>query len=111
MGYRHYSDVCFELKKEKNDLFQALYSQEFPEDIEFLSSNIQRETDKATLYCWSDVKWYDSYPEVSFICNFISELDEDDYRFVRIGEEYDDNETCGYSEEFNLNIARSIHWE
>ena len=109
MGYR--SDVSLELKKEANDIFQALYAQEFPEDIEFLSSNIEKETDEATLYCWSDVKWYDTYPEVSFIGNFISELDENDYRFVRIGEEYEDNETGGYSEEFNLNIHRSIYWE
>jgi len=109
MGYR--SDVCFELKKEKNDLFQALYSQKFPEDIEFLSNNIQKETDVATLYFWSDVKWYKNYPEVSFITKFISELDEDDYRFVCIGEQYDDNEESGWSGEFNLHIERSIHWE
>lgn len=109
MGYR--SDIAFELKKEKNDLFQALYAANFPEDIEFLSSNIQRETNVATLYFWESVKWYDSYPGVSFITNFISELDEDDYRLVRIGEEHDDNETGGYSEVFNLNITRSIYWE
>jgi hypothetical protein len=48
MGYR--SDVSLELKKETNDIFQALYTHEFPEDIEFLSNNIQRETDEATLY-------------------------------------------------------------
>jgi len=108
MGYR--SDVALELKKEKNDLFQALYSQEFPEDIEFLSNNIQRETDVAILYSWS-VKWYDSYPEIAFIENFISDLDEDDYRLVRIGEETKDNEESGYSEEFNVNIQRSISWE
>lgn len=109
MGYR--SDVALELTKETNDLFQALYTHEFPEDIEFLSNNIQRETDEATLYYWSDVKWYDSYPEVGFIGNFISELCEDDYKFVRIGEEYDDSETGGYSEEFNVYIERSISWE
>ena len=109
MGYR--SEVSLELKKETNDLFQALYAQKFPEDIEFLSSSIEKETDKATLYFWDHIKWYDTYPEVSFITKFISELDENDYRFVRLGEEYEDNETDGYSEEFNLNIQRSIYWE
>jgi len=103
MGYR--SQISLELKKEANDLFQALYAQEFPEDIEFLSSSIEKETDKATLYFWDSIKWHDSYPEISFITKFISELDKDDYRFVRLGEKEDDNETDGYSEEFNLNIA------
>jgi hypothetical protein len=109
MGYR--SDIAFELKKETNDLFQAIYAAKFPEDLSWLYDNIQQESEDGTLYCWECIKWYDSYPEVSFITKFISELDENDYRFVRIGEEHDDNETGGYSEVFNLNIHRSIHWE
>ena len=33
---------------------------------------------------------------------------EEDYRFVRVGEDMDDNEVRGYG--FEVGIARSIEW-
>ena len=62
----------------------------------------------AFLFRWSGIKWYDSYECVQAIQDFIDwcenerievegkEVDAYDYyRFVRIGEEMDDNEVQG----------------
>tara|TARA_B100000282_G_scaffold90861_1_gene63732 strand:+ start:276 stop:650 length:375 start_codon:yes stop_codon:yes gene_type:complete len=72
----------------------------------------------AFLFRWDHIKWYDSFEEVSAIQDFInwcdSELIEVDgkevdaseyYRFVRIGEEMDDNEVQGWG--FDIHIERT----
>jgi hypothetical protein len=79
----------------------------------------------AFLFRWEGIKWYESYEGVSAIQDFIQWCDEeviptgkkkengDDevqdasefYRFVRIGEEMDDNEAQGWG--FDIHIQRS----
>ncbi len=74
---------------------------------------------------WDHIKWYDSYPEIAMIekfiegieCEDLSEfgLKDDDnadgyselFKFGRIGEDMDDNETRGYGFE-NIYISRHI---
>ena len=74
---------------------------------------------------WEHIKWYDSYPEVAMIEKFIESLECEDlsefglkdddnapnyaelFKFVRIGEDMDDNETRGYGFE-NIHISRHI---
>ena len=71
---------------------------------------------------WDHIKWYDSYPEIAMIERFIEGLDSDDlsefgfavdapladlYKFVRVGEDMDDNEVRGYGFE-DIYISRSI---
>jgi hypothetical protein len=102
-----------ELKKEQNDIFQALYVSKFPDDSEWLFSCLEQYDDKATLYNFDFVKWYDTYPEVAFIEHFLNTIDREQYRFVRAGEEPEDTEEDGDSDYYNLYIRRevSIHWE
>ena len=72
----------------------------------------------AFLFRWSYIKWYDSFEEVAAIQDFIEwcqseqiEVDgkqvnaDEYYRFVRIGEEMDDNEVEGWG--FDIHIERS----
>ena len=61
---------------------------------------------------WSSIKWY-GFPEVHLIEKFISEMDEDEdksemFKFVRIGEDYDDVENRGYG--FDIFVNRSIDY-
>tara|TARA_Y100001938_G_scaffold148174_1_gene231165 strand:- start:814 stop:1203 length:390 start_codon:yes stop_codon:yes gene_type:complete len=74
---------------------------------------------------WDHIKWYDSYPEIEMINNLIEAMESDEldefgipsddaapissemFRFVRIGEDADDNEIRGYGFE-NIYISRSI---
>ena len=72
----------------------------------------------AFLFRWDHIKWYDTFEEVSAIQDFIEwcqtekievdgkEVNADEYyRFVRIGEEMDDNEVEGWG--FDIHIERS----
>ena len=72
----------------------------------------------AFLFRWDHIKWYDSYEEIQAIIDFIDwceneiievegkEVDASEYyRFVRIGEEMDDNEVQGWG--FDIHIERS----
>ena len=74
---------------------------------------------------WDHIKWYTSYPEIEMLNKLIEamesdELDEfgiptnddapvysDMFRFVRIGEDMDDNEVRGYGFD-NIYISRGI---
>ena len=72
----------------------------------------------AFLFRWSHIKWYDSYEEICAIEDFIDWCESEDievdgkmqraaeyFRFVRIGEETDDNEMKGWG--FDIHIERS----
>lgn len=57
------------------------------------------ETDNAVLFCWHWVKWYtESDDEIAAIMDALRCLDEEDYRYVRVGEELGDFENEGYFE-------------
>jgi len=69
---------------------------------------------------WDHIKWYAGYEEVQAIEDFLNwaedklkidgkEIDGDEhFRFVRIGEEYDDIETRGWG--FDIHPVRSIEY-
>ena len=73
----------------------------------------------AFLFRWGGIKWYDSYEGIAAIQDFIhwcecerieiegKEVDAAEfYRFVRIGEEMDDNEHQGWG--FDIHIERNM---
>ena len=65
------------------------------------------------LVTWNSIKWYESYPEVNVIEKFISEMEEaadksEMFKFVRIGEDYDDVDNRGYG--FDIHVNRSIEY-
>lgn len=111
MGYR--SNVVITLSKEKSDLLQAQYVTSFPEDTMWLFDGIQEDDEKNVLYYFCDVKWYDNYPDVSFIEEFLNELDQEEYRFIRTGEEPGDIEEKGYSDAFDVRVHHqvTIDWD
>ena len=74
----------------------------------------------AFLFRWDHIKWYESFEEVQALIDFIEWCECEDvavepegkmvqaaeyYRFVRIGEETDDNEVSGWG--FDIHIERS----
>jgi hypothetical protein len=74
---------------------------------------------------WDHIKWYESFPEIEMINNLIEGMETEDlsefglkddenapdysemFRFVRIGEDMDDNEQRGYGFD-NIYISRGI---
>ena len=65
---------------------------------------------KAKVYLWNYVKWYDDFKEVNFLEELMQELNEQDYLFIRIGEDYDDTEVRGdfWDNPFALELNRGI---
>ena len=110
MGYR--SQVTLALQPKAAALFTTLRARgghlaELIEDADTGSHN-----DGVESYDWDGIKWYNSYPEIRAIEEFMDRLDEEDmdgeYRFVRTGEDTDDNETRGHG--FEIYISRTIEW-
>lgn len=121
MGYR--SDVGIALTKKGIAMLQdKLASQEISEELrarvkELLAHADRHYTDAssgAEVWYWEWIKWYDCYPvgyqDISFIMDALNELDDEDYRFIRIGEEYDDTEVSGgfWENPFDFELTRSM---
>tara|TARA_R110000824_G_scaffold203595_2_gene388108 strand:- start:853 stop:1254 length:402 start_codon:yes stop_codon:yes gene_type:complete len=133
MGYR--SDVVLAIAPEAAHAWMALLAKR-PEVMSLVQgadkhfSGYEQEGD--WFMQWADLKWYSSYPEVNEIIRFMEALQSEDmedygevdnaedkdgniltwdslFRFVRVGEEYDDIDDIG-SGFFNIRITRDIIW-
>ena len=66
------------------------------------------------LYRADWIKWYQDYEIVQEVTDYLEELgDEEDWLFIRIGEEIEDMEFLGNAWEnpFNLQLLRNIHYD
>ena len=123
MGYR--SEVCIGLTDDAVRLFRTLL-EHLPEghaahtlihDAEKLRFQIWTDQHKDPdidcedkLY-WNHIKWYDGSECVDFIESFITEyITEEEYKFVRVGEETDDCEERGEYWDSEIYISRAISW-
>lgn len=100
MGY--HSEVVITLSEKAKKLLEEKLnnlSEEEKENMEdiFSCSNAHFIHESgAELYHWEWIKWYNSYPEVAFVENFLNDLDDEDYCFLRIGEDLGDIEQQGF---------------
>ena len=121
MGYR--SEVGLALTKHGVEtLYARLDNPEVTDDLrEHVLALLERADEHyvdsesgAEVWTWNWIKWYDTSPycfsDVKFIADTINELEDDDYRFIRIGEEYDDTEIAGgfWENPFDLELTRGI---
>lgn len=104
MGYR--SDIRIITSKEgfeKLSEFVKNYLKENKEDYNLLEEcDIKQEGKKQCYLGWNRVKWYeDAYTDVDAIMNGLEYLSENEYsyRYMRIGESYDDIEEQYYDGE------------
>ncbi len=124
MGYR--SEVCIGLTDDASRLFRTML-EHLPEGHEAIALIKDAETmnhhhpwqdqhkstekDCEDKLFWSYVKWYEGYECVDFVETFLNEcIPEEDYRFVRIGEESDDVEERGEYWDAEIYVQRSISW-
>lgn len=118
MGYR--SDVVLVLaRRGVNELQKALaqpeLDQETWKETKSLLANAEthlRDPESGSeLWHWKNLKWYTDYPEVAFLENFLAaKIREEDFQFIRIGEDWDDLETLGlwFEDPFDLRLIRRI---
>jgi hypothetical protein len=108
MGYR--SDISFVVKR---SAFADMWRQDADAMIkvtDYACTILKK--DDAVLVLWSSVKWYDSYDEIGKFERLVSNLDSDDYHFLRLGESNDDAEELGgyWDNPFDTGIERSLRY-
>ena len=116
MGYR--SQVTLALRPKAAALFSTLRARggELPSLLDDADKGNHNDGDES--YSWDHIKWYDTFEEVEAIQDFIQWCEDEQievdgkqvnadeyYRFVRIGEEMDDNEVQGWG--FDIHIERT----
>jgi hypothetical protein len=110
MGYR--SQVILALTPKAAALFSTVRTRGGPVAALIEDADTGDHNDGVESYSWDHVKWYESYECIGAIEAFMGRLDDEDmdeeYRFVRTGEDEDDNETRGHG--FEIYISRSIEW-
>ena len=121
MGYR--SDVGLALSKNGvESLHTRLDSQEVSDELrskvnDLLGYAEKHYADKETgaeIWYWEWIKWYGGdcvyYEDIEFIEDTLKTLEFGDYRFIRIGEEYDDTEVAGgfWENPFDFELSREI---
>ena len=66
------------------------------------------------LWVWGDIKWYDfEFKEIGWLMAHLNDLDADDYYYVRIGEDHEDNvvQGCYWDNPFSMDLVRRINYE
>lgn len=109
MGYR--SDIRIITSKdgfERLKEFIKEYLKDNKEDYNLLEEcDIKEEGKEQCYFGWNYVKWYEhDYPEVIAIMEGLNHLGENEYsyRYMRIGESYDDIEEQSYDGKKDENI-------
>ena len=109
MGYR--SEVAIAMSDEA---FQCMFSvlEQQPIDTRLEVADLFDSADSSTIdvegpgvvFQWDGIKWYtDWYEDITFVEKTLFQFFElhypEDYRFIRIGENYDDIEMAGINDE------------
>jgi hypothetical protein len=98
MGYR--SDVAIKVKPIHQPAFEEILKK-----AEFDCYHIAPCTAFIT-----DVKWYMEWDKVKLVENWLDTLDYEDYGFIRLGEDHDDNEIRGDAYSYDMHISRNIEF-
>lgn len=108
MGYR--SDVRIITSKEgfeKLKEFVKNYLKEHNEEYNLLEEcDIKKQGKEQYYFGWNYLKWYDGYVDVDSIMQGLKYLEENEYsyRYMRIGESYEDIEEQSYDGDKDKNI-------
>tara|TARA_B100001778_G_C18232233_1_gene469424 strand:+ start:172 stop:567 length:396 start_codon:yes stop_codon:yes gene_type:complete len=129
MGYR--SEVVLAVSKKMMPHFLGHLSQCDDAAYKFVFMEADKKIEDydgegTNVFSWDHIKWYDSYPEVKAITDFVSmntdylssvceDIEEfqrgsyaEHFRFVRLGEDYDDVEVDGWLCSSDIVINRAV---
>jgi len=120
MGYR--SEVVIAISKDLMPHFLTVFAKEpgcrpmVFKDHDYMNEDYDGK--ETFVVSWSDVKWYESYPEVDAINDFIERCEGDEieglenpwdhFRFMRLGEDTEDMVEKGYLHASDICFHRSI---
>jgi hypothetical protein len=107
MGYR--SEVVLAMKDEKFAVL--LKTMDDRTAANFFEGIEPKKKNNWILIHFSDVKWYDSFEEVTAVNNFVNTLDEGDFSYHILGEEDNDYTHKGtWETPFNISLHRSLDY-
>lgn len=106
MGYR--STVYLRINAPIVEVVQA--AAKLDPTLERILKEGKEEFGSDTDYYWDYYKWYDSYPEVQAIEGMLDELDDDDFGFIRLGEDQGDIESKGMPSEYDMYTSTTVDW-
>ncbi len=104
MGYE--SDVCLRLSEEAESVIQV--ARKMSKDLDSLLEGADKPNQGD--YAWYCVKWYDHYPEINALESLLSEMSEEDFGFIRVGESTNDIEFQGDPVGYDMYIRQSVEW-
>lgn len=108
MGYR--SDIAFAVKRSAfADMWRS--DPETMTKITDYADSIVKKGD-SILVLWSYIKWYPEYNEIGKFEILMNNLENEDYHFLRIGEDSSDSEECGgyWDNPFGTCISRQLSY-
>ena len=110
MGYR--SEVAIALTDDAVRLLEAVMEHEpkLKEMVEEAQSTINEfEDDKGGRLYWEHTRWCDSYEEIVAMEAILCTVPDEDYHFIRLGDDINDIEDRGYFDS-DMYVQRSISW-
>tara|TARA_B100000700_G_C14902068_1_gene787871 strand:- start:323 stop:661 length:339 start_codon:yes stop_codon:yes gene_type:complete len=112
MGYR--SQVAIELEvKEKEILKTAIkYDENLKEIVDWAETKDnwdKKHPDLSCILSWDFIKWYEGNAYIDAMMSFLSHIDDESYKFIRVGEDFDDVEVSGCLWG-RLDITRELQW-
>jgi hypothetical protein len=103
-----------EQQQEKYEALKLLLKTRFAHiDEEWGGEAVFEDSAEVLVFDITDVKWYDSYPEVQNFSAFLDALNDMSYayEFGRIGEDTEDVEfTRSSNSDYRLGVERSFRW-
>jgi hypothetical protein len=106
MGYR--SDVY--LRFDETNMPVVLAARKLDKILDGLLGDSDP-TEAHTDFQWESQKWNETRdPEVAALLHFLSELPDDNYGYIRIGEESTDLEEMGQPWEYDMFVRQVISW-
>ncbi len=111
MGYR--SEVAIALTDPAVRLLNAIMEHE-PEIRSLIGDSQQTintsEEDRGGKLYWDYIKWYEDFQEISMIHRLLEFIPDEDFHFIRIGEDSTDIEERGCFYDSDMSVQRSISW-
>ncbi len=110
MGYR--SDVYITFHKTLLPIYLAKVEPQVVKTIEQEADTYSFFEDDSEwcVIIYEHVKWYNTYPECRQLeeaCKEFCNHEHEDFQYLRVGEDWDDVETLGYANKFQ--VSRHVH--
>ena len=104
MGY--YSDVKIVINK-RVKVLELIQAVKFPEEMKDYGDVFDLNNDEE-IWSFTEIKWYGSFERIQKIMKFLESLDDEDYGFIRIGENTEDIEYLGDPGKYRMYVHQEI---